>query len=99
MDTIEDYLHVDAMSLLPEDRGLMDIDFEKLAESTLVVQETWTAEMATAVSAAAHVRKGSRQALNSHFCTGPHPLASIVEEAVVVDNEGSIRWRRCRRRT
>ncbi len=97
MDTIEDYLHVDPMSLLPEDCGLMDIDFEKLFESTPVDQETRAAEMATAVSAAAHVRNGSRQALHSRFCTGSNPRASIVEEAAVVDNEGSIQWRRRRR--
>ena len=63
MDTIEDYLHVDPMTLLPEDRGLLDIDFDKLAESTVVDQETWVSEMSTAVSAAAHVHNGSCQAL------------------------------------
>ena len=99
MDTIVDYLRVDTMSLHPEDRGLMDIDFDKLAESTPVDQETWAVEIVTAVSAAAQVRNGSCQALHSRFCTGPQPLASIVEEAAVVDNEGSIRWRRRRRRT
>ena len=98
MDTIEDYLHIDPMTLLPEDRGLLDVDFDKLAESTVVDQETWVSEMSTAVSAAAHIRNGSRQALRSRFCSGPNPRATIMEEVVEVDNEGSIRWRRRRRR-
>ena len=59
MDTIEDYLHIDPMTLLPENRGLMDIGFDKLAELTPVDQETCVAEMETGVSAAAHVWKGS----------------------------------------
>ena len=98
MDTIEDYIHVDPMTLLPEDRGLLKVDFDGLAESAPVDQETWVSEMETAVSAAAHVRVGSRQAIHSRFCTGPNPRSTVIEESVVVDSEGSIRWRRRRRR-
>ena len=98
MDTIEDYIHVDPMTLLPEDRGLLEVDFDGLAESAPVDQETWVSEMDTAVSAAAHVRAGSRQAIHSRFCTGPNPRSTVIEESVVVDSEGSIRWRRRRRR-
>ena len=98
MDTIEDYLHVDPMSLLPEDRRLLTVDLEALAESSPVNQQTWVAEMETAVSAASHIRSGSRQAINSRYCSGPQPLATVVEEFVEVDSEGSMRWRRRRRR-
>ena len=55
MDTIEDYLHVDPMSLLPEDRRFLTVDLEALAESSPVNQQTWVAEMETTVSAASHV--------------------------------------------
>ena len=97
METIEDYLHVDPLTLLSEDRSLLSIDFDSLADSSPADQQTWVAEMESAVSAAAHVRNGSRQALHSRYCSGPHTRSSRLEETVEVDTEGSIRWRRRRR--
>ena len=98
MDNVEDMIHIDPMELLPEHRGLLDIDFEKLAKGAMEDRQYWLAKMESAVSAADHVRKGSRQALRSRYCTGPRPRMDAVSEVVVVDNEGSIRWRRRRRR-
>ena len=98
METIEDYLHVDPLTLLSEDRSLLSIDLDSLAESSPADQQTWVAEMETAVAAAAHVRNGSRQALHSRYCSGPRPRSSRLEETVERDTEGSIRWRRRRRR-
>ena len=73
MNTIEDYLHVDPMTLLPEDRTLLPFDFDALAAAPPIHQETWAAEMETAVSAAGHIHDGARQALQSrHFLNPTH---------------------------
>ena len=97
MNTIEDYLHVDPMSLLPEDRSLLTIDFDALAAAPPGHQETWAAEMETAVSAAGHIRDGSRQALQSRYFSEPTPRLPVIQEEPAIDNEGSIRWRHRRR--
>ena len=97
MSTIEDYLHVDPMSLLPEDRSLLTVDFDALAAAPPAHQENWAAEMETAVSAAGHVRDGSRQALRSRYPSEPTPRLQVIHEEPEVDNEGSIRWRHRRR--
>ena len=97
VNTIEDYLHVNPMTLLPEDRRLLTVDFDELAEAPTVDQETWAAEMETAVSAAGHIRDGSRQALQSRYFSGPNPPLPVIDEESEIDDEGSIRWRRRRR--
>ena len=86
---------MDPMTLLPEDRGLLTVDFDELAEAPTVDQETWAAEMETAaVSAAGHIRDGSRQALQSRYLSGPNPPLPVIEEESEIDDEGSIQWRR-----
>ncbi len=93
MNTIEDYLHVDPMTLLPEDRSLLRVDFDALAAAPPAHQETWAAEMETAVSAAGHIQDGSRQALHSHYFSEPNPRLPVIHEEPVIDNKGSNRWR------
>ena len=97
MNTIENYLHVDPMTLLPEDRRLLTVDFDALADAPTVDQETWAAETETAVSAAGHIRDGSRQALQSRYFSGHNPPLPVIDEESEIDDEGSIRWRRRRR--
>ena len=55
MNTIKDYLHVDQMTLLPEYLSLLTVDFDALADDPPVDQESWAAEIETALSAAGHV--------------------------------------------
>ena len=61
MDTTEDYLHVDPMTLLTEDQNLLSVDFDaplkRLPPLTIASdQETWTAEMETNFRVATHNR-------------------------------------------
>ena len=91
-------IYVDPMDLLPEHRSLLDVDFDKLADSPAEDKQLWLAEMDSAIAGANDVVRGLRQALHSCYATGPHPRLDRVRESVAVDTEGSIRWRRRRRR-
>ena len=95
----EELIHIDPMELLAEHRSLLEVDFEHLGEGPAEDRQYWNAEMESAIAAGGHIRRGSRQALRSRYCNGPRPRMRVVDEVAVVDNEGSIRWRRRRRRT
>jgi hypothetical protein len=47
----EDYLWTDPMSLLPEDRELLGIDFEELGEANAEARHIWLSEMRAAKAA------------------------------------------------
>lgn len=99
MQQAESLMDTDPMELLPEHRALLDIDFEKLGEDAAMDRQLWVAEMESAVSAADHARRGSYQTLKTRFCTGPTSRLRRAGEVATVDNEGSIRWRRRRKRS
>jgi hypothetical protein len=48
----EDVLWTDPFTLLPEDRGLLEVDFEALGDGPAVARQMWIAEMDAATKAA-----------------------------------------------
>jgi hypothetical protein len=85
MQQCEDMMWTDPDSLLPEDSFLLDIDFEELGEAPAVERQIWLSEMRSAANAAS-LAQGDPL---------PFPPSS---EGPTVDTEGSIRYRRRRRR-
>ena len=84
MRDCENLLWTDPTSLLPEDRELLDIDFVELGEGPAIARQTWLSEMQAALEAARNVEDSVQ----------PPP-----QLAAPVDTEGSIRFRRRRRRS
>ncbi len=58
----------------------------------------WIAGMDSAMGAAEHISSGSRHALRTRYCRGSRPRMRLEYEVVQVDQEGSLRWRRRRKR-
>ena len=98
MEEVEERMYTDPMDLLPESRHLLEQDFEALGSGPAVDRQYWVAEVDSALSAAKHVRDGSEQALRTRYCTGPRPRMRAHRIVAVVDKEGSIKWKRRRRR-
>lgn len=94
MEDVEGYAGTDPEDLLPENRKLLDVDFEALGEGATLDRKLWLAEMETATAAAAHVAQGTTQPLRSRYCTGPSYNTRYTPVPTGVDTEGSIRWRR-----
>ena len=84
--------------LLEEDRVLLQVDFERLARISATEKLEWIAGMDSAMGAAEHIASGSRHALRTRYCRGSRPRMRLEYEAVQVDQEGSLRWRRRRKR-
>jgi hypothetical protein len=84
MRQCEALLWTDPSVLLPEDRQLLDVDFESLGDGPAVDRQLWISEMESAV-AAARLSDGTDADFSTYT---PAPL----------DTEGSIRFRRRRRR-
>jgi hypothetical protein len=95
---IEECLEIDPEDLLDENRDLLQLDFERLATGPVKDKMEWIAEMESAMGAAEHVSYGSRHTVRTRYCTGRRPRARIEYEAVLVDQEGSMKWRRRRKR-
>jgi hypothetical protein len=87
MQHCEDVLWTDPSVLLPEDRGLLEVDFEALGDGPAIARQIWLSEMKAAMSAA-------------RIDAGPTRVtgASVDYLSVPVDTEGSIRFRRRRRK-
>ena len=98
MEEVERHAEVDPEDLLPENRKLLDTDFAALGGGAAVDRAYWVAEMNAAVAAAAHVQRGSTQTLRSRYCSGPQYNTRSYSIAPMVETEGSLRWRRRRRR-
>ena len=71
MKDVGRFAEVDPADLLPENRRLLDVDFEALGKGAAVDRKYWVAEMDAAVAAASHAVRGSTQTLRSRFCQGP----------------------------
>ena len=95
---IEGCLGIDPGDLLEEDWVLLQVDFERLARSSATEKLEWIAGMDSAMGAAEHIASGSRHALRTGYCHGSWPWMRLEYEAVQVDQEGSLRWRRRHKR-
>jgi hypothetical protein len=91
---IEGCLGIDPGDLLEEDRVLLQVDFERLATGSATEKLEWIAGMDSTMGAAEHIAGGSCQALRTRYCHGSRPQMRLEYEAVQVDQEGSLRWRR-----
>ena len=98
MDNVEHYAMTDPEDLLPENRHLLDIDFEALGEASSIEKQFWVAEMETAVAASDHVKQGTVQALRSRYGSGAVYDTRRRTVSSMKDSEGSLRWRRRRKR-
>jgi hypothetical protein len=91
----EVFLWTDPMSLLPEDRDLLDMDFEAMGEANVEVRHIWLSEMQAARAASANEGRLRRQARvgwsDNEERSGPLECSDL---GVVVDTEGSLRFRR-----
>lgn len=85
----EELLWTDPSTLLDEDKYLLELDFESLGDGPATAQQAWISEMEAARAAA---RYESREDINDGIDDQYHSLPSQV------DTEGSIRFRRRRRR-
>ena len=90
-------IHVETADLLVEDKTLLTVNFEDFGEGHTLIRQYWLADMEAAVSAADHVRRGSWQALRTRYGR-LNQRANTSRGDVLVDSEGSMRWRRRLRR-
>jgi hypothetical protein len=96
---IEECLEIDLGDLQEKNQSLLHADFEWLVTGLAKDKVEWIAVMESAMGAAKHVTKGSRQTLHARYCTGSCPWTQIEYEAVLVDGEGSMWWRRQRKQS
>jgi hypothetical protein len=96
MSRIRVLLWTDPDSLMPRDRLLLEGDFSALGSGPAANRLYWIASMESALGAAAHERRRSRT-ISIQNTTPPTTLRT-ADIAPVVDSEGSIKYRRCRRR-
>jgi hypothetical protein len=90
----EEFLWTDPMSLLPEDRDLLDIDFDELGEAHVEDRYVWLSEMKTAKAASSNANRFARLACVGWLATSrPSDVSSNVESEVPIDTEGSLRFR------
>eukprot|EP00956_Cyclotella_meneghiniana_P017174 scaffold27740_cov66-Cyclotella_meneghiniana.AAC.1 len=85
----EDLLWTDPSTLLDEDRYLLELDFDDLGDGTSASRQMWISEMEAAAAAARTAGlEGADDFVGGSYSVAPAPL----------DTEGSIRFRRRRRR-
>ena len=85
----EDLLWTDPSTLLDEDRYLLELDFDDLGDGSSASRQMWISEMEAAAAAARTAGlDGADDFVDVPVCAAPAPL----------DTEGSIRFRRRRRR-
>ena len=63
MDEVAKYAETDPQDLLSENRHLLEIDFAALGKGPTVDKQFWVTEMASAMAAADHIKKGTAQVL------------------------------------
>jgi hypothetical protein len=99
LETMEGFLHTDPEQLLEEHCHLLFSDFAALTSSPTKDRLEWISEIDSALGAASHVACGSQHALRTRYCRGRQPCAQMEYKLVLVDAEGSMRWRRCCKRS
>ena len=95
---IEGCLGISPGDLLEEDRVLLEVDFELLARSSATEKLEWIVGMDSAIGVVEHIPGGSRHALSTWYCRGRRPWMHLEYEAVQVNQEGSLCWRRQHKR-
>ena len=93
-------------NFLPEDETLLGEDFDKLGAADASDQACWIAKMESALMAAVHGRKCKSFHINQQFdpptasrCPAAHtPHAATANDAPIIDTEGSIHYRRRRKK-
>ena len=103
---IMELMWTDPDDLLPEDRALLDEDFEKLGAADANDQAYWVAEIESALKAAQHAfdseRMNAQNSTNSGNQTVRPTTTSIINNTLntepSIDTEGSIRYRRRRKK-
>ena len=89
---IRDLMWTDPNDLLEGDRGLLDKDFEALGSAHAADRECWVASVEAAVAAAGHAKRKAQQDADVEANEG------VAAAPVPIDSEGSIRFRRRRRK-
>jgi hypothetical protein len=97
LGTMEGFLHTDPEQRLEEHPHLLISDFAALPSGPIKDKLEWISEIDSALGAASHVARGSQHAVRTRYCQGRWPHAQTEYELVLVDAEGSMRWRRCRK--
>jgi hypothetical protein len=95
LETMKGFLHTDPEQLLKEHRHLPFSDFAVLASCPTKDKLEWISEIDSALGAASHVTRGSQHGVRTSYCQGRRPCAQMEYKLVLVDAEGSMRWRRC----
>jgi len=106
VERIMELMWTDPDDLLPEDRALLDEDFEKLGAADANDQAYWVAEIESALKAAQHAFESERT--NTQNSTSPgHQIIRPTATSIInntsnmepsIDTEGSIRYRRRRKK-
>jgi hypothetical protein len=91
---MEGFLHTDLEQLLEEHHHLLFSEFAALASSPTKDKLEWISEIDSALGAASHVARGSRHTVQTRCCQGCRPCTQMEYKLVLVDAEGSMRWRR-----
>ena len=94
MDEIEKCLDTDPEELLWEHKHLLFTHFENLTAGPIKDKQQWVAEFEAERSVAYHVGKGTKVTLRTRYS---HINYTQVVETVIVDKEGSLKWRRGKR--
>ena len=94
---LRDFIWVDPEYLLPQDRSLLDQDFDELG-SSLAAGAMWIEAMETSISAAEHSRRSDTDKLRRRLTYGPHFILKAVAVVPIKDSEGSIKYKRRRRK-
>ena len=89
MQRCEELLWTDPSQLLENDQALLDMDFHTLGSGPAIERQLWVSEMEAATAAAQYEKLEQRRRHIASYTTRDPP---------VVDTEGSIRFRRRRRR-
>jgi hypothetical protein len=99
LKTMEGFQHTDPEQLLEEHHHLLFSDFAALASGPTKDKLAWISEIDSALGTASHMARGSWHAVRTRYCRGRQPCAQTEYELVLVDAEGSMRWRRRRKQS
>jgi hypothetical protein len=94
LETMVGFLHTDQEQLLEEHCHLLFSDSAALASGPTKHKLEWIPEIDCALGNASHVAGGSWHAVQNRYCQGLWPRAQTEYKSVLVDAEGSMRWRR-----
>jgi hypothetical protein len=98
LETMEGFLYTDPEQLLEEHCHLLFSDFAALASGPIEDKLEWISEIDSSLGAASHVARGSQHAVRTRYCQGCWPCVQTDYKLVLVDAEGSMRWRQhCKR--